>query len=429
MLIALIFSALSASASVAGDSVRLAPKSGGTRPDTTILSMPAPTIALPPKSAPEVVQPMRPVTSIAAPRASLPVPSVVPQAGAGVVQQSGTTVAARPTVTAPTSKQEVVAGSAAAPSAATPTASAPAEAPKSPPAEAPKPASVATPATAAAATPAPPAVSTPAPNVAPTPAPPAAPPAATASGAKATTDAKPTSTAAPAPAPASAPSAAVAPAAAPTPTAAPVRDSAAIKAPPVAAPADAVATASAGPRALVTTTRVDPRTVVSVRSSERFEPLYAVPIPSAGVRLPAPTIADSIVVFKRERTLVLYNRGVPIRSYFIALGAKPVGDKERAGDHKTPEGLFYINAHNPASKFHLALRISYPSDAHRARAAALGVDPGGDIMIHGLPKEFSEAGKKHLQNDWTNGCVALSNQEIEEIWQAVPDGTPVQIKP
>ncbi len=190
-----------------------------------------------------------------------------------------------------------------------------------------------------------------------------------------------------------------------------------------------MAKASAEPRALVTSTRVDPRTVVSVKSSERFEPLYAVPIPSAGIRLAPPAYADSIVVYKRERTLVLFNRGVPIRSYFIALGSKPVGDKERAGDQKTPEGLFYINAHNPASKFHLALRISYPSDAHRARAAALGVDPGGDIMIHGLPKEFSEAGKKHLQNDWTNGCVALSNQEIEEIWRAVPDGTPVQIKP
>ena len=99
------------------------------------------------------------------------------------------------------------------------------------------------------------------------------------------------------------------------------------------------------------------------------------------------------------------------------------------GDQKTPEGLFHVNAHNPASKFHLALRISYPDDAHRARAAALGVDPGGDIMIHGLPKEYSEAGKNHLKNDWTNGCVALSNQEIEEIWHAVPDGTPVQIKP
>jgi hypothetical protein len=212
------------------------------------------------------------------------------------------------------------------------------------------------------------------------------------------------------------------------PAAAPARDSAAIKAP-VVAPADAVATTTAGPRTPVTTTRVDPRTTVSVRSSERFEPLYAVPIPSAGVRLGRPAAADSIVVYKRERTLVLFNRGVPIRTYHIALGSKPVGDKERAGDQKTPEGLFYINAHNPASKFHLALRISYPSDAHRARAAALGVDPGGDIMIHGLPKEFSEAGKKHLQNDWTNGCVALSNQEIEEIWHAVPDGTPVQIKP
>jgi lipoprotein-anchoring transpeptidase ErfK/SrfK len=198
--------------------------------------------------------------------------------------------------------------------------------------------------------------------------------------------------------------------------------------PPVAAPADAVATIAASPRNEAST-RVDPRTVVSVRSSERLEPLYAVPLPSARVRLTGPAAADSIVVYKRERTLVLFNRGVPVRNYFIALGSQPVGDKERVGDQRTPEGLFYINAHNPASKFHLALRISYPDDAHRARAAKLGVDPGGDIMIHGLPKDFSEAGKAHQQNDWTNGCVALSNQEIEEIWRAVPDGTPVQIKP
>ncbi|HEU4722052.1 MAG TPA: L,D-transpeptidase family protein [Gemmatimonadaceae bacterium] len=198
--------------------------------------------------------------------------------------------------------------------------------------------------------------------------------------------------------------------------------------PPVLAPADAVAMTAAAPRSVVTTTRVDPRTVVSVKSSESIEPLYAVPIP-ATVRLARPTAADSIVVYKRERTLILYNRGVPVRSYFVALGSKPVGDKERAGDQKTPEGVFRITAHNPASKFHLALRLSYPTDTHRARAAALGVDPGGDIMIHGLPKEFSQAGKDHRQNDWTNGCVALSNQEIEEIWHAVPDGTPVQIKP
>ena len=211
-----------------------------------------------------------------------------------------------------------------------------------------------------------------------------------------------------------------------TPKTAPALGPAPVPAP-IAAPADASAVAA--PSAGVSTTRIDARTVVSVKSSVATAPLYAVPIPAAGVRIPAPTIADSIVVYKRERTLTLFYRGVPIRSYFVALGSKPVGDKIQAGDRRTPEGLFRINAHNPASKYHLALRISYPDDAHRARAAALGVDPGGDIMIHGLSPEYSAAGKQHLQNDWTNGCVALSNQEIEEIWRAVPDGTPVQIKP
>ena len=211
-------------------------------------------------------------------------------------------------------------------------------------------------------------------------------------------------------------------------TAAPVASAPTVKAP-VAAPADAVAKAAAPGSNTPATTRIDPRTIVSVKSSETFEPLYAVPIPASGIRIPRPAAADSVVVYKRERTLILYNRGVPVKSYFIALGSQPVGDKLRKGDQRTPEGLFYINAHNPASKFHLALRISYPSDAHRARAAQLGVDPGGDIMIHGLPKDFSEAGKAQSQNDWTNGCVAVSNQEIEEIWHAVRDGTPVQIKP
>ena len=224
--------------------------------------------------------------------------------------------------------------------------------------------------------------------------------------------------------PAAAPTAlAAAPAAA-----APVASAPTVKAP-ITAPADAVAKAAAPGSNTPATTRIDPRTIVSVRSSETFEPLYAVPIPASGIRIPRPAAADSIVVYKRERTLILYNRGVPVKTYFIALGSQPVGDKLRKGDQRTPEGLFYINAHNPASKFHLALRISYPSDAHRARAAAAGVDPGGDIMIHGLPRDFSEAGKAQSQNDWTNGCVAVSNQEIEEIWQAVPDGTPVQIKP
>ena len=350
MLLVLLATALSASADLPPDSVRVAAK-GTARADTTITTLPAPTIAAPSHPAPEVVQPVRPVTALAP---SMARPDVAPEANAAsrpaVVQQASVTSA----IIAP--------ATALVPDAPTHVA-------------------VAAPTVAAAKDVVAPVAERPA-VVAPIKAPVAERPA----------------------------------------------DVAPIKAP-VAAPADAVATAAASPRAAVTTTRVDARTVVSVRSSERFEPLYAVPIPTAGVRLGAPTAADSIVVYKRERTLVLFNRGVPIRSYFVALGSKPVGDKERVGDQKTPEGLFHINAHNPASKFHLALRISYPDDAHRARAAALGVDPGGDIMIHGLPKEYSEAGKNHLKHDWTNGCVALSNQEIEEIWRAVPDGTPVQIKP
>ena len=350
MLLALLVTALAASSPIAADSVRAAAKPGPVRPDTTILTLPAPTIANPAQPAPEVARPIRKVTTIAT--SSGPAAAGMPESSkpAAVVRQAGATVGSTDAKVG-TSPREI--------------AALPASTPVSPPESA------------------------------------------------ATTKSTTTSISTAAPAP-SAP--------------APARDSAAIK-PPVAAPKDAVATASAEPRAAVTTTRVDPRTVVSVKSSERFEPLYAVPIPSAGLRLAPPAAADSIVVYKRERTLVLFNRGVPIRTYFVALGSKPVGDKERAGDQKTPEGIFYVNAHNPASKFHLALRISYPDDAHRARAAALGADPGGDIMIHGLPKEYSEAGKNHLQNDWTNGCVALSNQEIEELWHAVPDGTPVHIKP
>ena len=198
---------------------------------------------------------------------------------------------------------------------------------------------------------------------------------------------------------------------------------------PAPAPRAAADVSAVAPRPAEKSTRVDARTVVSIRSSERFEPLYSVPLPSTRIRVGAPSIADSIVVYKRERTLTLFYRGVPVKSYFVALGLNPVGDKQRAGDGRTPEGLFHVNAHNPASKYHLALRISYPDDAHRARAAAIGADPGGDIMIHGLPPEYSEAGKDHVANDWTNGCVALSNAEIEELWRAVPDGTPVQIKP
>ena len=140
-------------------------------------------------------------------------------------------------------------------------------------------------------------------------------------------------------------------------------------------------------------------------------------------------LADSVVVEKRARTLTLYHLGRPFKRYQVALGGQPVGDKVSAGDRRTPEGVFYVENRNPNSDFHLALRLSYPDDRHWARADSLGVSPGGDIMIHGLPNGMSKLGKKHRLVDWTNGCVALTDEEIEELWRAVPDGTPVEIKP
>ena len=106
-----------------------------------------------------------------------------------------------------------------------------------------------------------------------------------------------------------------------------------------------------------------------------------------------------------------------------------MGDKLRRGDARTPEGLFRIEGRNAFSKYHLSLRISYPDAAHRANAARLGVSPGGDVMIHGLPAQFATVGALHRQQDWTEGCVALTNSEIEEIWRAIPDGAPILIKP
>ena len=140
-------------------------------------------------------------------------------------------------------------------------------------------------------------------------------------------------------------------------------------------------------------------------------------------------LADSIVIEKKAHRLTLFHLGRPMRSYQVALGGQPLGDKLSAGDRRTPEGLFSIEDRNPNSQYHLSLRISYPDAAHRARAEALGVSPGGDIMIHGLPNGRGRVGAAHRAYDWTNGCVALTDEEIEEIWSAVPIGTPVHIKP
>ena len=138
--------------------------------------------------------------------------------------------------------------------------------------------------------------------------------------------------------------------------------------------------------------------------------------------------ADRILVLKHKRTLTLLRGSVALRSYPISLGAHPEGPKRREGDGRTPEGLFTIDGRLAASHYHLALHISYPSAADRAEAAAAHRSPGGAIMIHGMPDWF---GRDDLQfaSDWTDGCIAVSNQAIEDIWRSVDDGAIVEIRP
>lgn len=157
--------------------------------------------------------------------------------------------------------------------------------------------------------------------------------------------------------------------------------------------------------------------------------MTTVATPATTVAPPPVGLVDSIVVEKRAHRLTLFRDGKPAQTYLVALGANPVGDKLRAGDRRTPEGVFYIDARQPNSKYHLALHISYPDASHRARSAKIGAQPGGDIMIHGLPNGLGAAGATHREHDWTNGCVALTDEEIEQIWSVVPIGTPVEIKP
>jgi L,D-transpeptidase-like protein len=139
--------------------------------------------------------------------------------------------------------------------------------------------------------------------------------------------------------------------------------------------------------------------------------------------------ADRIVIVKSTRTMTLMNSGQVLKTYKVALSAHSIGGKERVGDDKTPEGLYTVDWKNAQSKFHLALHVSYPNAADRERARKLGVDPGGEIEIHGLGASFGWLGSLHRQTDWTAGCIAVTNEEIDEIWKLVAVGTPIEIKP
>jgi murein L,D-transpeptidase YafK len=139
--------------------------------------------------------------------------------------------------------------------------------------------------------------------------------------------------------------------------------------------------------------------------------------------------ADRVVVVKHERKLTLMHAGKVLKTYSIALGTAPTGAKERQGDHRTPEGVYFLDSRNEHSQFHKAIHISYPSAEDRKRAARLGVSSGGDIFIHGLPNGYGFVGAAHRLHDWTDGCIAVTNSEIDEMWSLVPNGTPIEIKP
>jgi murein L,D-transpeptidase YafK len=138
--------------------------------------------------------------------------------------------------------------------------------------------------------------------------------------------------------------------------------------------------------------------------------------------------ADQIIVLKHKRVLVLVRGGRVLKTYPVALGLHPIGPKLWEGDGRTPEGTYLIDGRNQASRYHLALHISYPSLVDEARAEKAHRAVGGAIMIHGMPNWFS-ALTMQMAPDWTSGCIAVSDTAIEEIWDAVDDGTPIEIRP
>ncbi|MDG4552746.1 MAG: L,D-transpeptidase family protein [Candidatus Competibacter sp.] len=156
---------------------------------------------------------------------------------------------------------------------------------------------------------------------------------------------------------------------------------------------------------------------------------HAMLSPPPPPRLSNNRIADRILVEKNARRLTLFRNDKPIKSYEIALGRQPVGAKQFEGDNKTPEGHYVIDFRKRDSAYHRALHISYPRPQEVAFAARKKRSAGGNIMIHGLPNGMGSMGALHRLRDWTAGCIAVTNNEIEELWRTIPDGTPIEIRP
>jgi lipoprotein-anchoring transpeptidase ErfK/SrfK len=149
--------------------------------------------------------------------------------------------------------------------------------------------------------------------------------------------------------------------------------------------------------------------------------------PASEPPLPPSAIADKVIVLKRARKLLLMKDGEVLKAYRVSLGGHPVGPKVRQGDSRTPEGNYVLDSHNAQSQFYRSIHISYPSARDLSRARRLGVRPGGNLFIHGEPNDY-HGPDEHL-GDWTEGCIAVTNAEMDEIWRAVMNGTPIEIKP
>ena len=145
---------------------------------------------------------------------------------------------------------------------------------------------------------------------------------------------------------------------------------------------------------------------------------------------PANVYVDYVLVRKKERILYLYSGDDPVKAYPIALGKQPEGHKQQEGDSRTPEGIYTLDWRNPDSRFFRSIHVSYPNNNQITSAREAGIDPGGEIMIHGQPTDWSERIKLTFKHkDWTEGCIALENQDMIEVWNLVRDGTPIKIEP
>ncbi|NTU42675.1 MAG: L,D-transpeptidase family protein [Nitrospirales bacterium] len=151
------------------------------------------------------------------------------------------------------------------------------------------------------------------------------------------------------------------------------------------------------------------------------------------ISLPLPAGAvdrvERVVLIKNKKLMMLIKDGEVLKAYKVSLGKDPSGPKVREGDKKTPEGTYTLDYRKKKSEYYLAIHISYPNEKDIQKAKKMGVSPGGDIELHGIPTDLSDVGGLHRILNWTDGCIAVTNKEMDEIWTLVADGTPIEIRP